>query len=191
MSLSSWHRPPQVCSVNGIRRCGLIAAFSIFCVVASGTYLVNDVVDAESDRHHPVKGLRPVASGALRPSLALGVGFALIATALVSAMAIGPWGFAVVVASYAGLSIAYSTRLKQRTRDGTCGGRFVLRVAGRCWRCGGGRATLELVSRLHLVRRSLHRYGETLRRARSPRGRTGRPSRRYSTSTASHSSNRP
>ena len=54
--LGEWHTTLRV-----------VAAFLIFCVVASGTYLVNDVVDAESDRHHPTKRVRPVASGALRP----------------------------------------------------------------------------------------------------------------------------
>jgi decaprenyl-phosphate phosphoribosyltransferase len=91
----------------------VMAAFLVFCVVASGTYLVNDVVDAESDRHHPVKRQRPVASGALRPGLALGTGIGLIAGGLAAALAIGPWGFAVVVATYAGVSIAYSIRLKR------------------------------------------------------------------------------
>jgi decaprenyl-phosphate phosphoribosyltransferase len=90
-----------------------MAAFLIFCVVASGTYLVNDVVDAESDRHHPIKRVRPVASGALRPVVALGVGTALIATAIVAALLVRPWGFAAVMACYAGLSIAYSVRLKR------------------------------------------------------------------------------
>ena len=47
----------------------VVVAFSIFCVVASGTYLLNDVIDAGADKYHPVKRLRPVASGALRPGL--------------------------------------------------------------------------------------------------------------------------
>ena len=100
--LGEWHTALRV-----------IAAFMIFCLVASGTYLVNDVVDAESDRHHPIKRVRPVASGALRPAVALGAGTALIASAIVAALLVRPWGFAVVVASYAGLSIAYSIRLKR------------------------------------------------------------------------------
>lgn len=100
--LGDWHTAVRV-----------TAAFLVFCVVASGTYLVNDVIDAESDRHHPVKRLRPVARGALRPGLALGTGAGLIAVALAGALFIGPWGFAVVVATYAGLSIAYSIRLKR------------------------------------------------------------------------------
>jgi decaprenyl-phosphate phosphoribosyltransferase len=100
--LGDWHTTLRV-----------IGAFFVFCVVASGAYLVNDVVDAESDQHHPVKRRRPVASGALRPGLALGTGIGLIAGALAAALAIGPWGFAVVVATYAGVSIAYSIRLKR------------------------------------------------------------------------------
>jgi decaprenyl-phosphate phosphoribosyltransferase len=100
--LGDWHTTVRV-----------IGAFLVFCVVASGTYLVNDVLDADSDRFHPTKRLRPVASGALRPRVALGTGVGLIAIGIAAALAIGPWGFAVVVASYVGLSIAYSLRLKR------------------------------------------------------------------------------
>ena len=53
--LGDWHTTLRV-----------VGAFLVFCLVASGTYLVNDVIDADSDRHHPVKSRRPVASGALR-----------------------------------------------------------------------------------------------------------------------------
>jgi decaprenyl-phosphate phosphoribosyltransferase len=100
--LGEWHTALRVAG-----------AFLVFCVVASGTYLVNDVIDAESDRHHPVKRRRPVASGALRPGLALGTGAGLIAVALAGALFIGPWGFAIVVATYTTVSIAYSLRLKR------------------------------------------------------------------------------
>jgi decaprenyl-phosphate phosphoribosyltransferase len=91
----------------------VVGAFVVFCFVASGTYLVNDVIDAESDRHHPVKRMRPVASGVLRPSTALGAGVILIALGLAGALALGPWGLVVVVASYVVLNLAYSLRLKQ------------------------------------------------------------------------------
>ena len=100
--LGHWHTTLRV-----------VGAFLVFCVVASGTYLVNDVLDADSDRFHPTKRLRPVASGALRPGVALGTGVGLVAIGIAAALAIGPWGFAVVVASYIGLSIAYSLRLKR------------------------------------------------------------------------------
>ncbi len=91
----------------------VVGAFVVFCLVASGTYLVNDVVDAASDRHHPAKRHRPVASGELRPSVALGTGATLMALGLAAALLIGPWGLAVVVVCYAGLNVAYTLRLKK------------------------------------------------------------------------------
>jgi decaprenyl-phosphate phosphoribosyltransferase len=91
----------------------VLGAFLVFCVVASGTYLVNDVLDAESDRFHPTKRLRPVARGALAPRVAVGTGVGLVVIGIAAALAIGPWSFAVVVAAYVGLSIAYSLRLKR------------------------------------------------------------------------------
>ena len=45
-------------------------AFAAFCLVSSGTYLVNDAVDVESDRRHPTKRHRPIASGAVPLGLA-------------------------------------------------------------------------------------------------------------------------
>ena len=100
--LGHWHTTLRV-----------VGAFLVFCVVASGTYLINDVLEADSDRFHPTKRLRPVASGALRPGVAAGTGGGLIAIGIAAALAIGPWSFAVVVASYIGLSVAYSLRLKR------------------------------------------------------------------------------
>ncbi len=99
--LSNWHTTVSV-----------IGTFLVFCVVASGTYLVNDVIDADSDRHHPTKMYRPVASGALRPQTALVAAGVLIAAGIAAAGVIGPLGLVIVVVAYAGLSIAYSIRLK-------------------------------------------------------------------------------
>ena len=41
----------------------LFFVFLSFCLAASSIYVLNDVVDVEADRHHPVKQLRPIASG--------------------------------------------------------------------------------------------------------------------------------
>src|SRR6476646_2196910 len=42
-----------------------VIAFACFCLAASGTYFLNDAADVESDRRHPTKHNRPVASGAV------------------------------------------------------------------------------------------------------------------------------
>ena len=39
------------------------AALAIFCLITGAVYLLNDVLDAENDRHHPRKRHRPVAAG--------------------------------------------------------------------------------------------------------------------------------
>jgi len=90
-----------------------LAVFGIFCVAASGTYLVNDVVDAEADRRHPEKRQRPVARGALSPILTVQIGVVLTAAALVSAWFLNGWRLVLVVGLYAAISVAYTIRLKR------------------------------------------------------------------------------
>jgi len=55
-----------------------LGAFAIFCVIASGVYLLNDVHDREADRLHPTKRLRPIAAGVVPASLAVVVGILLV-----------------------------------------------------------------------------------------------------------------
>lgn len=55
-----------------------VVAFAAFCLMASGFYAINDALDAPRDRHHPMKKRRPVASGAVSRSTALGLGGALV-----------------------------------------------------------------------------------------------------------------
>src|SRR3954468_24154674 len=57
-----------------------LVAFAAYCAASSAAYLVNDVRDAAHDRAHPVKRLRPVASGELPVRTAVALA-AVLATA--------------------------------------------------------------------------------------------------------------
>ncbi len=86
-------------------------AFAAFCAASSAVYLVNDVQDRESDRHHPLKRLRPVAAGTLPVPLALGTAAVLLAAATALGAPLGA-GFLAVLAAYALLNLGYSAGLK-------------------------------------------------------------------------------
>ncbi len=87
-------------------------AAALFCVAASGVYLVNDAFDVEADRAHPVKRLRPVAAGRLDAGDARIIGIVAIAVAVAGAGWLGGLALAGVLAAYGLISVAYSTRLK-------------------------------------------------------------------------------
>ncbi len=53
-----------------------------FCVLASATYLLNDVHDRAEDRAHPRKRLRPIAAGAVTVPAAVALAIALMAAGL-------------------------------------------------------------------------------------------------------------
>ena len=88
-----------------------VVGFVIFCALAGGQYVLNDVADAKADRLHPKKRFRPIASGRVRPRTAVLFGTTLLAGSLVASMALGPW-FVLNAVAYLGLSLAYSCWLK-------------------------------------------------------------------------------
>jgi 4-hydroxybenzoate polyprenyltransferase len=87
------------------------AAFATFCALSGAVYLVNDLVDLERDRLHPLKRARPIASGALPVSTARGAAVCLLAVGLLAAWGLGP-GFFACALSYLALNLAYSFALK-------------------------------------------------------------------------------
>lgn len=86
-------------------------AFGVFCALAGATYLVNDVLDADQDRQHPLKRHRPIASGALSAGAARAAAAVLIAAALAASAWLGR-DFALAALAYLGLTLAYSLVLK-------------------------------------------------------------------------------
>ena len=86
-------------------------AFVIFCGLSGVVYLVNDVLDREADRRHPLKARRPIASGALPVSVAMAGAVVIAAAALAGSAWLGRW-FLIVAASYLALQILYSGPLK-------------------------------------------------------------------------------
>lgn len=89
-----------------------IGAFTVFIAASACTYLVNDVIDCENDKRHPVKRFRPVASGTLAPSSALVVAIVVGATSVIAAVLIGV-ALAPIVIAYLLISLAYSFGLKR------------------------------------------------------------------------------
>ena len=87
------------------------AAFAIFCGLSGVVYLINDVMDRETDRQHPLKALRPIASGGLPVPIAIAAAAILAAIALGGAAAVGRSLF-VVSAFYLLLQLLYSGPLK-------------------------------------------------------------------------------
>lgn len=87
------------------------AAFAVFCALSGVVYLINDVVDREGDRRHPLKARRPVASGDLPPQMALGTAGVLAAAALAVAFWLGQ-PFGLVSLAYVALLAGYSFWLK-------------------------------------------------------------------------------
>jgi 4-hydroxybenzoate polyprenyltransferase len=105
---------PLVFAQQALERHALVrslAAFAIFCLASGAVYLVNDLLDRASDREHPVKRRRPIASGALSPSVAA-VAAAVAGTGALLAAALLDGRLALVLGVYFFANLAYSRVLK-------------------------------------------------------------------------------
>jgi 4-hydroxybenzoate polyprenyltransferase len=87
------------------------AGFILFCLISSAVYIFNDLADVESDRQHPEKKNRPIASGKLPISVAWSAGIALVLISLPLGYLLSPAFFAVLLVYFL-LNLAYSLWLK-------------------------------------------------------------------------------
>lgn len=92
----------------------LLAARAVvsFSLAASAVYILNDLLDIEADRHHPTKRNRPLASGAVSPVVASAIGITIAIFCVASTFGLSP-RFALTLAFYVELSVAYSLGLKR------------------------------------------------------------------------------
>jgi len=95
----------QTLSAQSIKVASL--AFGLFCLISSGVYLFNDIKDIESDRLHPIKKFRPLASGAISTLMAAFLSFILLAGGLAGAYFLSP-PFGYIAATYVAMQIVYT-----------------------------------------------------------------------------------
>ncbi|MFO8035802.1 MAG: decaprenyl-phosphate phosphoribosyltransferase [Anaerolineales bacterium] len=88
-----------------------LAGAVLFSLLASAVYIINDIADIESDRNHPEKRHRPIASGKLPKSLAWAIGIGIMLVVLTFAYLLEP-AFMIIGLIYLILNLSYSTWLK-------------------------------------------------------------------------------
>jgi len=88
-----------------------IQAVAVFCALTGAVYLINDYMDREEDRRHPVKRHRPLAAGLISPSLAVGTASGLLILSLLWGISIG-MGFFLVLMIYLGVQVLYNLWLR-------------------------------------------------------------------------------
>lgn len=105
--------------------------FVLFCGLSSAVYLLNDVLDYEQDRAHPVKRYRPLAAGQLRRSTVIETSGLLLVLVFAGALLLSPTMLGIVV-GYWLLNLLYSLWLKHKVILDVfaIAAGFVLRVVG-------------------------------------------------------------
>lgn len=86
-------------------------AFVVFCLAASGIYLVNDTKDIEADRAHPKKRFRPIAAGRVSPRLAVACAVVLLLGAPALSVLASP-NLVLLIVVYEVVQLAYCFGVK-------------------------------------------------------------------------------
>lgn len=89
-----------------------IYAFLIFCILSSSVYILNDIIDYEEDRIHPIKSKRPISAGRIKRTSAGIFAILLSIGALLLALLINALFFYTCVA-YIIMVVLYSLKVKQ------------------------------------------------------------------------------
>ena len=153
---------------------GLLAqalfAFVSFGMCASSVYIVNDLMDLESDRAHPRKRLRPFAAGELSPAAGVIFATALLAGSFALAGAVTP-AFVFWLGTYFFLTLLYTFFLKRRVLVDclTLGALYTLRIVAG-WSAVGLSASFWLLAFslfLFLSLAFVKRYSELLMQAKT------------------------
>ncbi len=98
--------------MKGARLRQTLLAFAVFCLTASATYIVNDLLDIEADRHHARKRRRPFAAGDIAASSGILIVLLLLAGAVAGLFFLPP-AFSFWLAVYFVTTLAYSYYLKR------------------------------------------------------------------------------
>lgn len=85
-----------------------VLAFFAFCLTSSIVYVINDIVDAESDRLHPHKKDRPIAAGRISKSIAINSILGLFIILLLIMRDLFNFQFVAAIAAYLLLNIVYT-----------------------------------------------------------------------------------
>lgn len=88
-----------------------ILAFVLFCAVSGASYIINDILDIENDKHHPKKAKRPLASGKLKVREGL-IGAVLIAAGAIGTAFFIDTLFFAAITGYFVLVLLYTFKLK-------------------------------------------------------------------------------
>ena len=95
--------------VNPFLSLYLIAGLMIACLVSSANYIMNEVLDAPFDRHHPVKRHRPIPSGQVKPHQLILLFCFIISLSVIASLMIS-WQFLIAVLTLFGAGLIYNLR---------------------------------------------------------------------------------
>jgi len=90
----------------------LFDGFIAFCLMSSGAYFINDIIDAPKDRLHPIKKNRPIASGKIPIFISWLISLSFIGTSILYSSEFCGSFFTIILIVYILIQLLYSTFLR-------------------------------------------------------------------------------